>query len=317
MSVNQNKQKTLELRELALRDGLQLTQSFPTTEEKIKLISLEYLAGVRYFEVGSFLPAKTFPQFADIGQLIAYVETLEGTHSSALTLNVRALDDALQTQVNEVVISLSATEEHCQANIKRSIESAINLIRLAINKRNNVDGNPLVSCAISVAFGCSIAGHVDPDNVVRIAVQCAEFGAEKIAVADTVGFAGPSQVYALSKRVIREVGDIPVVIHLHDTRGTGIANAYAALEAGVRVFDGTLGGLGGCPFAPGASGNVAFEDLVYLCERSGFPTGIDLPKLFEARQYLAEVLPNETLGGVIAQALPPKNIDWQAHHFLG
>ena len=305
--------KPLVLRELSLRDGLQLTKSFPTTQEKIQLIKLAYEAGVKEFEIGSFLPVKSFPQFADIRELIQFVSRLKGANSTALTLNERSINDAYQTQIDEIIISLSATEEHCMANIKRSIDSAIGLIRTAIEKRKHVDVNPVVSCAISVSFGCSIAGNVHPDNVVRIAERCAEAGAEQIAIADTVGFAGPSQVYELSKRVIQAIGDIPTIIHLHDTRGTGVANAYAALEAGVRNLDGTLGGLGGCPFAPGASGNVAFEDLVYLCERYGLPTGIDLTKLFKAREYLAKILPHETLFGSIAKALPPTNIDWQAN----
>ncbi len=301
----------ISLRELSLRDGLQMTKTFPSTEDKIKLIQMEYDAGVSHFEVGSFLPAKTFPQFADIRKLIAFVSELPNAYSTALTLNERALDDALETTLDEMVIALSATEEHCQANIKRSRDSAVGLIRIAVEKRRASSSNPMISGAISVSFGCSISGDVDPDDVLDLARKCAEAGADQIAIADTVGFAGPKQVYELSKRVVSNLGNLPVVVHLHDTRGTGIANAYAALEAGVRVLDGTLGGLGGCPFAPGATGNVSFEDLVYLCERSGFPTNIDLEKLIEARNYLATILPGEKLFGAIAKARPPSQISWQ------
>ncbi len=312
MSDDMYPKDQVSLRELSLRDGLQLTKSFPSTEDKVKLIQMEYEAGVTHFEVGSFLPVKTFPQFADIRELVNCVAGLMGAYSTALTLNERALDDALKTPVDELVISLSATEEHCQANIRRSIEAAIGLIRTAVDKRSQAKFKPMVSGAISVSFGCSIAGDVDADDVVRIAARCAEAGADQIAIADTVGFAGPRQVYDLTRKVIAEVGDLPIVIHLHETRGTGVANAYAALEAGVRVLDGTLGGLGGCPFAPGATGNVAFEDLVYLCERCGFVTEIDLVKLLKAREQLAHMLPDETLHGAIARALPPANINWRA-----
>ena len=301
----------VSLRELSLRDGLQMTKSFPSTKDKKKLIQMEYKAGVTHFEVGSFLPAKTFPQFADIRILVDYVEELPNAYSTALTLNERAMDDALETPLDEMVIALSATEEHCQANIKRSRDSAVGLIRTAVEKRKVSRFNPMISGAISVSFGCSISGDVSPDEVLDLAEQCAEAGADQIAIADTVGFAGPRQVYELSKKVVEKLGDIPTVVHLHDTRGTGIANAYAALEAGVRVLDGTLGGLGGCPFAPGATGNVSFEDLVYLCERSGFPTNIDLNKLIEARSFLATILPGEQLFGTIAKARPPSQITWQ------
>ncbi len=302
---------TISLRELSLRDGLQMTKTFPSTEDKLNLIQMEYDAGVTHFEVGSFLPVKSFPQFADIRNLISYVSDLPKAYSTALTLNERAIDDALDTPLDEMVIALSATEEHCQANIKRSRESAVGLIRTAVKKRKSSIYNPMVASAISVSFGCSISGDVDPDDVLDMALQCAEAGADQIAIADTVGFAGPKQVYELSKRVVSALGDIPVVVHLHDTRGTGIANAYAAMEAGVRVLDGTLGGLGGCPFAPGATGNVSFEDLVYLSERSGFCTNINLDKLLEARNFLATILPGEQLFGAIAKAKPPAPIKWQ------
>ena len=302
----------VSLRELSLRDGLQMTTTYPSTEDKLKLIQMAYEAGVTHFEVGSFLPVKTFPQFADIRKLIAFVSELPNAYSTALTLNERAMDDALATPLDEMVIALSATEEHCQANIKRTRDSAVKLIQTAVEKRKSSLYNPMISGAISVSFGCSISGDVNPDDVLVLALKCAEAGADQIAIADTVGFAGPKQVFELSKRVVASLGNYPVVVHLHDTRGTGIANAYAALEAGVRVLDGTLGGLGGCPFAPGATGNVSFEDLVYLCERSGFPTNIDLAKLIAAREFLATILPGEKLSGALAKARPPSQIAWQS-----
>ena len=302
----------ISLRELSLRDGLQMTKTYPSTDDKIKLIQMMYEAGVTHFEVGSFLQVKMFPQFADIRTLIAFVADLPNAYTTALTLNERAMDDALETPLDEMVIALSATEEHCQANIKRSRDSAVGLIRTAVEKRKASSWNPIIASAISVSFGCSISGDVDPDDVLELAMKCAEAGADQIAIADTVGFAGPKQVHELSKMVVSHLGDLPIVVHLHDTRGTGIANAYAALDAGVRVLDGTLGGLGGCPFAPGATGNVSFEDLVYLCERSGFRTGIDLEKLIEARNFLPTILPGEQLYGTISKAGTPTQISWQS-----
>ncbi|MCY4541007.1 MAG: hydroxymethylglutaryl-CoA lyase [Rhodobacteraceae bacterium] len=299
------------LRELGLRDGLQLTKTFPSTPAKIEWIEKAHGAGVRHFEVGSFLPVRTFPQFADIRTLIRTVDGLDGAFSSALTLNEHAIADSLETPVDEIVVALSATEEHCMSNIRRSRRSAIGLLSHAVGERKGSD-RPLINASISVSFGCSVGGEVAPEEVLRLAEACAEAGAEVIGIADTVGFAGPRQVRELCELVLPRVHPLPVIIHLHDTRGTGIANAYAALQAGVRVLDGTLGGLGGCPFAPGATGNVAFEDLVYLCERSGFATGIDLEKLLELRPILDRELPGETLYGALARAGPPATIRWQS-----
>ncbi len=298
------------LRELGLRDGLQLTRTFPSTAAKMEWLETAHAAGVRHFEVGSFLPTRTFPQFEDIRRLISTVSQLDGAFSSALTLNERAIADALQTGVDEIVISVSATEEHSLSNIRRTRQSAIGLVSRAAGERTN--GRPLICAAISVAFGCSIAGDVSPTDVLRIATACVEAGAEVIAFADTVGFAGPCQVEELCRLVVPRLFPVPVIIHLHDTRGTGIANAFAALQSGIRILDGTLGGLGGCPFAPGATGNVVFEDLVFLCERSGFATGIDLEKLLQLRPLLARELPGEPLYGALARAGPPESIRWRA-----
>lgn len=299
------------LRELGLRDGLQLTESYPSTARKLEWIEIANRAGVRHIEVGSFLPIHRFPQFADISELIGHMDTLEGCISSALTLNERAVDDALSTSVREIVVTVSATEEHSLANIRKTRKQALDLVRYADHARKrDVDKRPLLTAAISVAFGCSIAGEVAADEVRRLAAECVESGADAVAVADTVGYAGPRQVGDLCRTLGPELAPAPVIIHLHDTRGTGIANAFAALEAGVRVLDGTIGGLGGCPFAPGATGNVVFEDLVFLCERSGFRTGIDINVLMGIRSIIGDCMPEEALYGAIGRAGPPANISW-------
>jgi hydroxymethylglutaryl-CoA lyase len=161
---------------------------------------------------------------------------------------------------------------------------------------------PLVNAAISMALGCSITGAVDPKEVLRLVDKCLEAGVDFVAIADTVGYAGPKQVGELSRAAVKLAGKKPICIHLHDTRGMGIANAAAALDEGVRILDGSLGGLGGCPFAPGATGNVVFEDLVFLCESKGFATGIDLDRLVAVRKILREEMPNEQLYGGLARA---------------
>lgn len=299
------------LREVGLRDGLQMVDRYPTTTAKLEWLRRESAAGVRHFEVGSFLPSKTMPQFADVREIIGACEYLD-VHSAALALNDRGTEDAIQTQVGEIVTVVSASEEHSQANARRSRKDAIALVGRTVELARNSDAVPLVQAGISMAFGCSIAGEVDPDEVVRIAAACVEAGADVIGLADTVGFAGPDQVHDVCRRVQQELGDVTLSIHLHDTRGMGIANASAALDAGIRVIDGALAGLGGCPFAPGATGNVVFEDLIYLCERKGFETGIDLEKLISVREIAAFEMLNEQLYGALPRAGAPRQINWHA-----
>src|SRR5436190_16233124 len=290
------------LREVGLRDGLQLVKKFPPTAAKQQWIRDEYSAGVRHFEVGSFLPAKTFPQFVDVRDIVATIASLPGAHGVALALNERGVNEALATGVAEIASVVSATEEHSQANANRSRESAIANVRRLCELRDASSHKPVVNAAISMALGCSIVGAVDPNEVIKIAEKLFEAGVDMVAVADTVGYAGPKQVGELTAAVVKIAGSKPVCIHLHDTRGMGIANASAALDAGARVLDGSLGGLGGCPFAPGATGNVVFEDLVFLCESKGFKTGIDIEKLIAVRSILKSEMPDEALYGGLARA---------------
>jgi hydroxymethylglutaryl-CoA lyase len=290
------------LREVGLRDGLQLVKTFPSTEAKRRWLAEEHAAGVRHFEVGSFLPAKTFAQFADVREMVRAVAALPGAHGVALVLNERGVNEALESGVGEIASVVSATEEHSQANARRSRESAIANIRRLCELRDAAAHGPIVHAAISMALGCSIAGAVDPNEVLRLVEKCLEAGVDAVGIADTVGYAGPKQVGDLTKAAVRLAGKKPICVHLHDTRGMGIANASAALDAGARVLDGSLGGLGGCPFAPGATGNVVFEDLVFLCESKGFETGIDIEKLVAVRAILREEMPNEPLYGGLARA---------------
>jgi len=292
----------VSLREVGLRDGLQLVKKFPSTLAKQRWVRDEFAAGVRHFEVGSFLPAKTFPQFVDVRDVVKTIAELPGAHGIALTLNERGVNEALASGVAEIATVVSATEEHSQANANRSRESAIANVKRLCELRDASSHKPLVNAGISMALGCSIVGPVDPNEVIRIAEKLYEVGVDMVAVADTVGYAGPRQVGELTKAVVRLAGSKPVCVHLHDTRGMGIANASAALDAGARVLDGSLGGLGGCPFAPGATGNVVFEDLVFLCESKGFATGIDIDRLVAVRSILRSEMPGETLYGGLARA---------------
>jgi hydroxymethylglutaryl-CoA lyase len=292
----------VNLREVGLRDGLQLVKTIPSTAAKQRWIRDEYGAGVRIFEVGSFLPAKTFPQFADVRDIVATIAALPGAHGVALALNERGVNEALASGVAEIATVVSATEEHSQANANRSRDSAIANVKRMCDLRNASAHKPLVNAAISMALGCSITGPVDPKEVLKLVEKCLEAGVDFVAIADTVGYAGPKQVGELTRAAVKLSGSKPVCVHLHDTRGMGIANASAALDAGARILDGSLGGLGGCPFAPGATGNVVFEDLAFLCESKGFATGIDIERLIAVRAILRAEMPGETLYGGLARA---------------
>jgi hydroxymethylglutaryl-CoA lyase len=292
----------VSLREVGLRDGLQLVKTFPSTVAKQRWLREEYGAGVRRFEVGSFLPANTFPQFADVREIVKTVAALPGAHGIALALNERGVNEALASGVAEIASVVSATEEHSQANANRTREQAIANVKRLCELRDASPHKPIVNAAISMALGCSITGPVDLREVIKLAEKCLEAGVDFVAVADTVGYAGPKQVGELTKAIVKISGAKPVCVHLHDTRGMGIANASAALDAGARILDGSLGGLGGCPFAPGATGNIVFEDLVFLCESKGFNTGIDIERLIAVRSILRSEMPNETLYGGLARA---------------
>jgi hydroxymethylglutaryl-CoA lyase len=300
------------LREVGLRDGLQLTKSFPSTAIKIEWLQMEYKAGIRHFEVGSFLPPARFPQFCDVRAIIEALNDLDGAHSIALAINQRGQADALTTQVREITCVISATEEHNLANARCSREETLENIARTTELRKRAENPPLINVGIAMAFGCSISGKVAPDDVVSLAERCLELGADIVGIADTVGFGGPRQTDSLCRKMSKLCGKRPYLVHLHDTRGTGIANAAAALDAGARIFDASLGGLGGCPFAPGASGNVVMEDLAYLCQTMGFATEIDIEKLINVRSILEREMPEEPLHGAVAISGVPKMMDERA-----
>ncbi|MFT6558946.1 hydroxymethylglutaryl-CoA lyase [Sneathiella sp.] len=300
----------ISLREVGLRDGLQMVKTFPDSAAKKRWIELEFQAGVRHFEVGSFLPANKYPMFADVLSVIDTINRLDGAHGAALALNKRGTIDALASGVGEIGCVVSATEEHNLANTRRTRAETLSEVENLCRMRDQSDHKPLVNVGIAMSFGCSIAGSVDPKETLRIAEKCYEVGADLVSLADTVGYAGPKQIAALTADLNRISNGRPFGVHLHDTRGMGIANASAALDNGVWLLDGAMGGLGGCPFAPNATGNVVFEDLVFLCESSGFATGIDIEALREVRKIIVEEMPTEPLYGAVAKAGLPKS--WPA-----
>jgi hydroxymethylglutaryl-CoA lyase len=297
------------VREVGLRDGLQSLAEIMPTEKKIAWIDAEHSAGVREIEVSSFVPPKLLPQLADAEAVVRHALSLPGLTVSALIPNLKGAERGLALGVHEMNFVLSVSEGHNRANVRRSTEESVEDFRRVVALCNTAaEGKrPRVACGLATAFGCTIEGAVDEDRVRRIAIEVAEAGADAIMLADTVGYGQPLAVERVFRQVMADVAPLPVGGHFHDTRGLGLANVLAALNAGARAFDASLGGLGGCPYAPGATGNIVIEDLVFMLEAMGFETGIDLDRLVEVRKLVHGALPNVVQYGAIAKAGLPKN----------
>ena len=297
------------VREVGLRDGLQSIAEILPIEQKIAWLDAEHAAGVREIEVSSFVPPKLLPQLADAEAVVRHALSLPGLTVSALIPNLRGAQRGLALGVHEMNFVLSVSEGHNRANVRRTTAESIEDFRrvLALCQTAPPDRRPRVACGLATAFGCTIEGAVDEDRVRRIAVEAAEAGADAILLADTVGYGQPAAVERVFRRVIADVAPLPVAGHFHNTRGLGLANVLAALNAGARAFDASLGGLGGCPYAPGATGNIVTEDLAFMLEAMGFDTGVDIERLLEVRQLVARALPDVPQHGAIAKAGLPKN----------
>jgi hydroxymethylglutaryl-CoA lyase len=296
----------VEVVEVGLRDGLQMLDRVLPTQHKIAWIDAEHACGVRQFEVASFVPAKLMPQMADAADVVVAAKRLPDIHVSALVPNLKGAAAAMALGVESIVIPISVSEAHSIANVRRTPMDMVAQLADIRRLRDERQNPARLHVGLATAFGCTIQGNVREDDVVRTAEACAAAGADTFALADTVGYGNPAQVRRLFHRVRASVGDRLRAAHFHDTRGTGLANVLAALDVGIRSFDASLGGLGGCPHAPGASGNIATEDLVFMLEGMGFDTGIDLEHLLETRRRLAEWLPEQTLYGKLAGAGLPK-----------
>ena len=288
--------------EVGPRDGLQNAKHLMPTEAKKAWISALAAAGVEEIEVGSFVPPKLIPAMADTGEVVQYARTLPGVKVVALAPNLKGFQRALEAGAHKVTFPVSASRLHSESNVRMTPEQMVEEVRKCARYPHpgvEIEG------AVSTAFGCTMQGDVPEDDVVRIAAKLAEF-CDGVALADTVGYANPAQIRRVFRRVKNEIGAKLEAAHLHNTRGLGLANALAAYEEGVRHFDSSMGGLGGCPFAPGASGNVITEDLVFMFESMGVPTGISLEQLFRAREVLVKGIPEEPIYGHTPLAGLPK-----------
>jgi hydroxymethylglutaryl-CoA lyase len=301
----------VEIVEVGLRDGLQIRKATMPTAEKLDWLHKEHAAGVRVFEVASFVPPKYLPQMADAAELVRAAGALPDLTVKALVPNMKGAEGALAAGAQVLIAPISASEAHSTANVRRTPDEMVAEVGRVCRRRDEVNPKVRVEAGIATAFGCTIQGDVPEDEVRRLAAACIAAGADAVGLADTVGYATPAQVGRIFRDVRAEIGDKLSSAHFHDTRGMGLANVLAALEAGIRSFDSSLGGLGGCPFAPGASGNVATEDLAFMLDSMGFETGIDLDRLIEAGALLRRLLPDDPLYGRLTAAGLPKS--YHAH----
>ena len=292
--------------EVGPRDGLQSVRATMPTTDKCKWLDALHAAGLREIEVCSFVPANLLPQMADAAGIVRHALTLPGLTVMALVPNVRGAQAAIAAGVHKLTIPVSASEAHSLANVRKTRVQMIAEVRKIVALRDAAAPGVKVEAGISTAFGCTIQGEVKADDVVWLASEVIRAGADESGLSDTTGMANPAQTRRLFTRVRAAIGDKTGAAHMHNTRGLGLANCLAAYDVGVRTFDSSLGGLGGCPYAPGASGNVVTEDLVFMFEAMGVRTGIDLDRLLAAREPLRAGLPGEPLYGMTPEAGLPK-----------
>lgn len=288
--------------EVGPRDGLQSVQSIMPTEKKRAWIDALYQAGIREIEVGSFVPAKLLPQMADTAEVVKHAITLPGLTVMALVPNLKGAQAAIEAGVHKVTVPVSASAAHSMANVRKTREEMIEEVKKISIYRKEFAPHVKVEAGIATAFGCTLQGLVPEDEVIWMAEQVIAAGADESGLSDTTGYANPAQIKRLFKRLKAAIGEKAGAAHLHNTRGLGLANCLAAYEEGVTAFDASMGGLGGCPYAPGASGNVVTEDLVFMFEAMGIKTGINLDLLFEARKPLKAGVPDEVIYGMVPEA---------------
>ena len=300
--------------EVGPRDGLQSVKATMPTAAKLAWIDALYAAGLREIEVASFVPARLLPQMADAAEVVRYARTLPGLTVMALVPNLKGAEAAIEAGVHKISLPVSASTAHSLANVRKTPMEMVATVREVLALRRERAPHVAVEAGVSTAFGCTLQGIVPEDEVIALAVALAEAGIDDVGLSDTTGMANPAQVRRLFKRLAAAVGDKAGAAHMHNTRGLGLANCLAAFDVGVRTFDSSLGGLGGCPYAPGASGNVVTEDLVFMFEAMGISTGIDLHKLMAARDPLRAGWPGEPIYGLTPEAGLPKGFTQGSVH---
>ena len=297
---------TVLISEVGPRDGLQSVKATMPTAAKLRWIDALYASGLREIEVCSFVPARLLPQMADAAAVVAHALTLPGLTVVALVPNRRGAEAALVAGVHKLTVPVSASAAHSLANVRKTREQMIDEVRGIDALRRERAPQVQLEVGMSTAFGCTLQGLVPEDDVIRMAGELIAAGVDECGLSDTTGHASPAQVQRLFKRLHAEIGVRTGAAHMHNTRGLGLANCLAAFEVGVQTFDASLGGLGGCPYAPGASGNVVTEDLVFMFEAMGVATGVNIELLLAARAPLIAGLPGEPIYGMTPEAGVPK-----------
>lgn len=300
--------KNITISEVGPRDGLQNTKIFMPTDAKKRWIAALAAAGLREIEVCSFVNPKLIPQFADAAEIATFAMTIPNIQVVALVPNLKGAERAAETGVHKISLPISASEAHSKSNVRKTVDEQVDELKRIVALRDSLPaGRKMeVNGGISTAFGCTLQGEVPQADVLRLVERIAATGADTISIADTVGYANPKQVREMFVAARKIAGPKLDAAHFHNTRGLGLANCMAALEAGVTALDSSMAGLGGCPYAPGASGNVITEDLVFMLEAMGYSTGVDFDKLIEARRILEEALPGAEFHGHLAKAGLPK-----------
>lgn len=296
------------IREVGLRDGLQSIQTVLSTERKKEWIRDAYAAGQREIEVGSFVPARLLPQLADTAELVAYARTLPGLFVSVLVPNLRGAESAIASGADLMLVPLSASHAHSLANLRKTPDEVVAEVARMRAARDAAGSTMLIEGGIGTAFGCTLQGRVEPAEVLRCMQALLDAGADRVSMADTVGHGGPGQVQSLFEQARRIAGERFWCGHFHDTRGLALANVHAALQTGVTRFDATLAGIGGCPHAPGASGNASTEDLAFMLDTMYIDTGLDIEALLRLRAKVAAWLDGESLHGALWRAGLPRSV---------
>ncbi len=291
--------------EVGLRDGLQNISETMATADKKTWIAAQYAAGCREMEVGSFVPARLLPQLADTAEITRYAATLPGLCVAVLAPNLRGLRDAVENGAHKVTLPFSMSETHSLRNLNRTHAQVLEEIGACVSYLATLPKarRSMFEVSLSTAFGCTLEGPVAEARVLAFAEQLVGLGVDEVSLSDTTGYGNPAQLKRLVTGIWERCGPEKLTgVHLHNTRGQGLANALMAIELGITTLDSSLGGIGGCPFAPGASGNIVTEDLVFLLESMGLRTGIDLAALLAVREQVKAALPGVELFGFTAAA---------------
>ncbi|TDP71345.1 hydroxymethylglutaryl-CoA lyase [Roseateles toxinivorans] len=294
------------VREVGLRDGLQSIATVLPTAKKLEWLRRAHAAGQREIEVGSFVPARLLPQLADTAEVLAYAQTLPGLIASVLVPNLKGAEHAMAAGAALMVVPLSASHAHSLANLRKTPDEVVAEVARMRALRDSSGSKAIIEGGVGTAFGCTLQGQVSTAEVLRLMQALLDAGADRVSLADTVGYADPAMVDDLFGRALKIAGERLACGHFHDTRGLALANVYAALRLGIGRFDASLAGIGGCPHAPGASGNAATEDLLFMLQSMGVQTGVDLPALLALRADVADWLSGEALHGTLWRAGLPK-----------